>query len=42
MPKTIISILGTSGAFFNFKDCTPQTHDDGNTKVQNTSVVYLS
>jgi len=34
MSKTIISILGTSGAFFNFKDCTPQTHDDGSIKYQ--------
>ncbi len=34
MPKTIISILGTSGAFFNFKDCTPQRHDDGSIKYQ--------
>lgn len=40
MPKTIISILGTSGAFFNFKDCTPQTHDDGSIKYQ--SAKYLS
>jgi len=40
MPKTIISILGTSGAFFNFKDCTPQRHDDGSIKYQ--SALYKS
>lgn len=40
MPKTIISILGTSGAKFNFKDCTPQTHDDGSIKYQ--SALYRS
>lgn len=40
MPKTIISILGTSGAFFNHLDCTPQTHDDGSIKYQ--SALYRS
>ena len=34
MPKTIISILGTSGAFFNHTDCTPQRHEDGSIKYQ--------
>jgi len=30
----IISILGTSGAFLNPKDCTPQLNDDGTFKLQ--------
>ena len=34
MPKTIISILGTSGAYFNHKDCTPQRHENGGIKYQ--------
>jgi hypothetical protein len=34
MPKTIISILGTSGAYFNHTDCTPQHHEDGSIKYQ--------
>ena len=30
----IITILGTSGAFFNSKNCTPQLNDDGTFKLQ--------